>query len=76
MKKLVYFMLFIVLSFSFTTFVFAEKQYIGETIIKDNTLFINGISIPAAQLPNKFVYLPIEDLEYYGFDISSMKIRE
>ncbi len=48
--------------------VFAERECEGETQMKDNMLYINGISVPAAQLPNNFVYLPVEELEYYGFD--------
>ncbi len=51
------------------TTVFAEREYVGETVVKDNMLFINGNSIAAAQLPNEFVYIPVEHLEYYGFDV-------
>ena len=32
-------------------------------------LFLNSNSIPAAQLPNEFVYLPVDMLEYHGFDV-------
>ncbi len=68
MRKQMLIILTIIL-ISFTTTVFAEREYIGETVVKDNMLFINGNSIPAAQLPNEFVYLPIDVLEYFGFNI-------
>lgn len=37
--------------------------------MKDNMLFINENSIPAAQLPNNFVYVSVDGLAYYGFDV-------
>lgn len=55
--------------FSMTIVSFAERVYVGETVVKDNMLFINGNSIPAAQLPNEFVYLPVDILDVYGFDV-------
>lgn len=69
MKKISIFMLTVVLLFGFQTLAFAERQPVGETVVKDNMLFINGNSIPAAQLPNAFVYVPVDDLEWYGFDV-------
>lgn len=69
MKKVMFILITIIL-LSFTTVAFAEREYVGQTTVKDNMLFINGNSIPAAQLPNGFVYLPVEALEYYGFDVS------
>lgn len=64
MKKIL--ALFTMLFFGFQIFAFAEKQPVGETIIKDNMLFINGNSIPAAQLPNQFVYVAVDEHEWYG----------
>ncbi len=48
---------------------FADREFVGETVLKNNMLFINGNSIQAAQLPNEFVYLRVDDLEGYGFDV-------
>lgn len=69
MKKIVLLIISLVMMLSISTRVLAEREYVGETVVKDNMLFINGNSISAAQLPNEFVYLPVEHLEYYGFDI-------
>lgn len=69
MKKISIFMLTVMLLFGFQTLAFAERQPVGETVVKDNMLFINGNSISAAQLPNAFVYVPVDDLEWYGFDV-------
>lgn len=69
MKKLVIFVISFVMLFSISTKTLAERQYIGETMVKDNMLFINGNSITAAQLPNEYVYIPVENLEAYGFDV-------
>ena len=70
MKNLLSALLSLAILFSFYQTAFAKREYIGETEVKDNMLFINGNSIAAAQLPNEFVYIPVELLEYYGFDIS------
>ena len=59
----------IVILFLLSISVHAEREYVGETFIKDNMLFINGNSIPAAQLPNEFVYVRVDDLDDYGFDV-------
>ncbi len=69
MKKITFLLIVLVMMLSVSTQVFAEREYIGETVVKDNMLFINGNSISATQLPNEFVYLPVEHLEYYGFDV-------
>lgn len=53
--------------------VFARGGYVGETEIKDDMLFIDGISVPAAQLPNKFVYIPLDVLDKYGFSVVRMQ---
>ena len=47
-----------------------ERTYYGTSYVKDNMLFLNSNSIPAAQLPNEFVYLPVDMLEYHGFDVA------
>lgn len=70
MKRLLLILLSVALSLSTWITAFAGREYIGETEVKDNMLFINGNSIAAAQLPNEFVYIPVELLDYYGFDIS------
>ncbi len=69
MKKVILLIISLVMLLSVSTQVFAEREYVGETVVKDNMLFINGNSISAAQLPNEFVYLPVEHLEYYGFNV-------
>ena len=69
MKKLLCIILSVAMLITASVTAFAEREYEGETQLKDNMLYINGISVPAAQLPNNFVYLPVEELEYYGFDI-------
>ena len=69
MKKLLSIILSITMLFSMTAVAFAEREYVGETVVKDNMLFINGNSVPAAQLPNEFVYLPVDILDVYGFDV-------
>lgn len=69
MKKVILLIISLVMLLSVSTQVFAEREYVGETVVKDNMLFINGNSVSAAQLPNEFVYLPVEHLEYYGFDV-------
>ena len=69
MKKLLSILLSVSLSLSIWVTAFADREYIGETEIKDNMLFVNGNSIAAAQLPNEFVYTPVELLDYYGFEI-------
>ena len=70
MKKFLSIILSITMLFSMAITAFAEREYVGETVVKDNMLFINGNSIPAAQLPNEFVYIPVNALEYHGFDVS------
>lgn len=70
MKKFLYVILSITVLFSATITAFAEREYVGKTVVKDNMLFINGNSVPAAQLPNEFVYIPVDALEYHGFDVS------
>ncbi len=69
MKKLLSALLSLAILFSLYQTAFADREYIGETEVKDNMLFINGNSIAAAQLPNEFVYIPVELLDYYGFEI-------
>ena len=69
MKKILSIILLIALVFTVQNVSFAEREYVGETLIKDNMLFINGSSVSAAQLPNEFMYVPVEHLEYYGFDV-------
>ena len=51
MKKLLLFVLMLATVFSVVTTAYAGGGYIGETEVKDNMLFINGNSVPAAQLP-------------------------
>ena len=70
MKKILSIILSITMLFSMAITAFAEREYVGETVVKDNMLFINGNSIPAAQLPNEFVYIPVNALEYHGFDVT------
>ncbi len=70
MKKLLSVILSITILLSMPTLAFAEREFVGETVIKDDMLFINGVSIPAAQLPNEFVYLRVNDLDSYGFDVT------
>lgn len=70
MKKFLSIILSITMLFSMAITAFAEREYVGETVVKDNMLFINGNSIPAAQLPNEFVYIPVNALEYHGFDVT------
>ena len=69
MKKTLSIILSITMLISMAITAFAEREYVGETVLKDNMLFINGNSIAAAQLPNEFVYLPVDILDFYGFDI-------
>lgn len=69
MKKFLSIILSITVLFSMSVTAFAERGYVGETIVKDNMLFINGNSVPAAQLPNEFVYIPVNELENHGFDV-------
>lgn len=69
MKKILLFIISLVIILNASSVVFATHECVGETVVKDNMLFINGNSISAAQLPNEFVYLPVEHLEYYGFDV-------
>lgn len=69
-KFLVSLILSFVITNSCCSHIFAERKYIGETVFTDNLVFIDGNSIPAAQLPNKFIYIPVEALSCYGFDIS------
>lgn len=70
MKKLLICFLVLVTSIlSFNAAVLSARELVGETVMKDNMLFINGSSIPAAQLPNQFVYIKVNDLKYYGFDV-------
>ena len=69
MKKFITLIISLAMIFSISTKVLAEREFVGETVVKDNILFINGNSISAAKLPNEFVYLPVEHLEYYGFDL-------
>ena len=69
MKKILSIILSITMLLSMAITTFAEREYVGETVVKDNMLFINGNPIPAAQLPNGFVYVGVEDLDNYGFDV-------
>lgn len=70
MKKiLLFFLIFILGITNFQIYSLAAEQYVGETVIKDNVLYIDGNSIPAAQLPNGFVYVRVDDLDDYGFDV-------
>ena len=69
MKKFISLIISIIIIFSLSTTALAEREFVGETVVKDNMLFINGNSVCAAQLPNEFVYIPVEHLEYYGFDV-------
>lgn len=69
MKKLLSVILSITMLLLMSITAFAEREFIGTTQIKDDRLFINGNSIPSAQLPNEFVYIPVEVLDYFGFDI-------
>ena len=70
MKKiLTCFLVLIISLFGLSASVLSEREPVGETALKDNMLFINGSSIPAAQLPNQFVYIRVNDLKYYGFDV-------
>ena len=70
MKKI--FSIFVIASMCLTMcpLVHAEREYVGTTTVKDNVVFINNNQIPSAQLPNGFVYLPVDALNEYGFDIS------
>ncbi len=70
MKKILSCILIISMLLSLSVTVLAGGEYVGETRFADNMLFINGNSISAAQLPNEFVYLPVEHLKYYGFDVT------
>lgn len=49
--------------------IFAANDPIGTTVLKDNMLYLDGYSIPAAQLPNEFVYVRVDDLSFYGFNV-------
>ena len=69
MKKKVLLILSLVMMLFMSIKVLAEGEIVGETAVKDNLLYINGNSIAAAQLPNEFVYLPVECLDAYGFDV-------
>lgn len=70
MKKLLLFSLILIFGITnFQIYSLAAEQYVGETIFKDNILYIDGNSIPAAQLPNGFVYVRVDDLDNYGFDV-------
>ena len=69
MKKILSIILSITVLFSTSMAAFAKREFVGETVVKDNMLFINGNSIAAAQLPNEYVYIPVESLESYGFDV-------
>lgn len=51
----------------------ARGKLVGETEIKDDMLFIDGASVPAAQLPNHFVYIPLDVLDKYGFSVVRMQ---
>lgn len=75
MKKILSIILSIIMLLSMAITAFAEREYAGETVVKDNMLFINGNSIPAAQLPNEFVYIIVDDLKWYGFDVKSEEIN-
>ncbi len=68
-------MIFIFAAVSCQSPVFAEHEPVGETVLRNNLLFINGNSIPAAQLPNEFVYFEIDCLEYYGFDVARENVN-
>lgn len=69
MKKFLSVILSVTILLSVTATAFANREYVGETTVKDNMLFINGNSVPAAQLPNEFVYIPVNELENHGFDV-------
>lgn len=69
MRKVLIIVLSEIMILSSFSIVYADRELVGTTTIKDNMLFINENSIPAAQLPNQFVYLKVNDLEHYGFDV-------
>lgn len=57
-------------------FVYANREYAGTTAVKDGLAYINQHSIPAAQLPNQFIYIPVEILRDYGFDVSVNQAKD
>jgi len=69
MKKHIAFAVSVVMVLSISMIVSAQREYVGEAVVKDNMLFINGNSVAAAQLPNEYVYIPVESLDAYGFDV-------
>lgn len=69
MKKIIALVISFIIMFSVSIHSFAEREFVGKTVVKDNMLFINGNSIAAAQLPNEYVYIPVESLDAYGFDV-------
>ncbi len=69
MRKFIALVIAFVMMFSVSVNSLAEREFVGETVVKDNMLFINGNSIAAAQLPNEYVYIPVESLAAYGFDV-------
>ena len=71
MKKLIVLMISFIMMFAISINALAEREFVGETLVKENLVFINGNSIAAAQLPNEYVYIPVESLAAYGFDVLS-----
>lgn len=49
---------------------YASGEYVGKATFEDNILFINGNSVAATKLPDGLVYIPVENLEAYGFEVS------
>lgn len=70
MKRWAALMLIAAMLLTVSVAVFAENTYVGEITMRENVVFLDGVPILSAQLPNGFVYLPLELLAYYGFDIT------
>lgn len=70
MKKFIAVLISIFISLSIYSLVYAERECVGTTVVKDDMVFINNNPIPEAQLPDRFVYVFVEDLSNYGFDVS------
>ncbi len=70
MKKFIAVLISIFISLSIYSLAYADRECVGTTVVKDDMVFINNNPIPEAQLPNRFVYVFVEDLSNYGFDVS------
>lgn len=70
MKKFIAVLISIFISLSMYSLAYAERECVGTTVVRDDMVFINNNPIPGAQLPNRFVYVFVEDLSNYGFDVS------